>query len=107
MLGPPPSKEEKQAAYRQTFKQWAKREPRMAARFDNDGNHVPLLSNHQFNVYWSKSKDELKKGNVEQGVSNVTVQGANSLRGNIRAKRVAEQMVAGRGLEPTRTEWIP
>lgn len=103
----PESKADKEAAYRHTFKKWAKREPELARRFDSEGNHVPLLSNHQFNVYWSKSKDTLKEGKVEQGVSNVTVQAHNSLRGNIRARRIAEQMVAGRGLEPTRTEWIP
>lgn len=65
------------------------------------------LSAHQFQVYWSKSKDDLKEGRVEQGVSNVSVQDDDTLEGNIRAKLTAEQMVAGRGLEPTRTEWVP
>jgi hypothetical protein len=65
------------------------------------------LSNHQFNVFWANNKDTLKEGKLNEGVSNVTVQDEDSLEGNIRAKLAAEQMVAGRGKEPTRTEWIP
>jgi len=103
----PESEDEKQRAYVHRFKQWAKREPEMARRFDSQGRPVPLLAPHQFNVYWAHSKDSIKEGRLEEGVSNVTVLGANSLRGNIRAKRVAESMVASRGKEPTRTEWIP
>lgn len=102
-----PSKEERQASYEYHFAQWAKREPELARHFDEKGKAHPLLQPHQFNVYWSKSKDDLKAGRLEQGVSNVTVLGARSLTGNIKAKRVAEQMVAGRGVEPTRTEWVP
>jgi hypothetical protein len=102
----PDSPEMKQAAYEHRFKAWAKREPGLAQGFDERGNHR-MLQPHQFNVYWSRSKDDLKEGRVEQGVSNVTVLAHHSLEGNIKAKLVAEQMVAGRGLEPTRTEWVP
>jgi hypothetical protein len=102
----PSSKEQDQAAYEHRFAQWAKREPGLAQGFDAKGNHR-VLQPHQFNVYWSKSKDDLKAGRVEQGVSNVTVLGHHSLQGNLKAKLVAEQMVAARGLEPTRTEWVP
>jgi len=103
----PSSKAEEQAAYEHRFKQWAQREPELARRFDEKGAPLSLLQAHQFNVHWSKSKDDLKQGRVEQGVSNVTILGARSLEGNIRARMAAEQMVAGRGLEPTRTEWVP
>lgn len=103
----PETPEEKQAAYEHRFKEWAKREPELARHFDERGKALPLLQPHQFNVYWSKSKDDLKQGKVEQGVSNVTVLAHRSLAGNIRAKMIAEQMVAARGLEPTRTEWVP
>lgn len=103
----PESADEKKRAYEHVYKQWAKREPELAQGFTTSGKHHPLLQSHQFNVYWSQSKDDLKEGKLEQGVSNVTVLGGRGLRGNIRAKRVAEQMVAGRGLEPTRTEWVP
>lgn len=61
------------------------------------------LSRHQFQVYWSKSKDELKEGRVEQGVSNVTTLAGDPDEGRL----IAEQMVASRGLEPTRVEWVP
>ena len=107
MLGPPPTKAEKQAAYEATFKQWAKREPEMAKHFTASGKYNRNLSAHQFVVHWAHSKESIKAGRLEEGHSNVTVLGHDSERGNIRAKMVAEQMVIGRGKEPTRTEWIP
>jgi hypothetical protein len=103
----PESKAEKQRAYEHRFAKWAKREPELARSFDEKGKHHPMLQPHQFNVYWSHSKDDLKEGRLEQGVSNVTVLGGRGLEGNIRARRTAEQMVAARGKEPTRTEWVP
>ena len=62
----------------------------------------PNLSQHQFQVFWSKSKNDLKEGRVEQGVSHVTVEDEDSDEGYWRARLTAEQMVAGRGMEPTR-----
>lgn len=103
----PDTPEQRKAAYVARFKQWAKREPELALRFDSQGNHIPILQPHQFNVYWAHSKDSIKEGRLEEGVSNVTILGGRGLQGNIRAKLAAEQMVAGRGKEPTRTEWVP
>jgi hypothetical protein len=107
MLGPPPSKEEAQEHYEHHFKKWAKREPEEARHFTAEGAFNPNLQPHQFNVYWAHSKESIKAGRLEEGVSNVTVLGHGSLAGNIRAKLVAESMVVGRGKEPTRTEWVP
>lgn len=63
----------------------------------------PNLSKHQFIVYWAHSKDTLKEGGVDEGHSFVTV----ADESHTAAKLTAEQMVAARGKEPTRTEWVP
>lgn len=103
----PDTPADKAAQYKRAHKEWAKKNPDMAKNLTPSGNYHPILSPHQFNVYWAHSKDSIKEGRLEEGVSNITVLAGRGLRGNIRAKRVAEQMVIGRGKEPTRTEWVP
>lgn len=61
------------------------------------------LSRHQFKVAWSQNKDTLKEGKLESGHSYITVLAHDVDEG----KLVAEQMVAARGHEPTRADWIP
>jgi hypothetical protein len=61
------------------------------------------LSKHQFKITWAESKDTLKEGRVEAGHSYITVLAGHTDEG----KLLAEQMVAARGREPTKAEWIP
>jgi len=61
------------------------------------------LSQHQFRVTWAHNKDTLKEGEIDAGHSYLNVLAANPDEG----KLMAEQMVAARGREPTKAEWIP
>ncbi|HET7110188.1 MAG TPA: hypothetical protein VFI41_04910 [Gemmatimonadales bacterium] len=61
------------------------------------------LSRHQFKVQWAKNKDTLKEGELAAGHSYLTVLARDPDEG----KLIAEQMVAARGHEPTKADWIP
>lgn len=63
----------------------------------------PNLSRHQFRVEWATSKDTLKEGEVVAGHSYLNVLAPSVDEGRL----MAEQMVAARGREPTRADWIP
>lgn len=63
----------------------------------------PNLSRHQFRVQWATNKDTLKEGELDAGHSYLNV-----LAGSVDEGRLmAEQMVAARGREPTKTDWVP
>lgn len=61
------------------------------------------LSRHQFAVEWAHHKDTLKEGEVHAGTSYINVMAESVDEG----KLIAEQMVAARGREPTKADWIP
>lgn len=58
---------------------------------------------HTFEVDWAHDKDSLKAGNLKDGTSRVNVLARNETEGS----RLAQQMVAARGKEPTDARWVP
>lgn len=56
---------------------------------------------HTVHVEFSHSKGDLKEGRIVQGIRKVKVHARNVTE----ARLLAEQMVAARGKEPTRSIW--